>query len=60
METKSGSKSGSKSNLNESSLPLLEEETKDVPEKIELTEKDKEEDKKDQNESKKGKFRVCN
>jgi len=54
METKSGSKSGSKSNLNESTLPLLEEqETKDVPEKIELTEKDKED--KDQNESKKDK-----
>jgi len=56
METKSGSKSGSKTNLNESTLPLLEEqETKDVPEKIELTEKDKDEDKKDQNESKKDK-----
>jgi len=54
METKSGSKSGSKTKLNESTLPLLEEqETKDVPEKIELTEKDKEE--KDQNESKKDK-----
>jgi len=55
METKSGSKSGSKTNLNESTLPLLEEhEGKDVPEKIELETKanDKDEEKKDQSDVK--------
>lgn len=53
-ETKSGSKAGSKTNLNESSVPLLEEqEGKDVPEKIEMeTKNDSNDEKKDQNESK--------
>jgi len=55
METKSGSKSGSKSNLNESSVPLLEEQEGkgDIPEKIEMeTKNDNNDEKKDQNESK--------
>ena len=54
MENKSGSKAGSKTNLNESSVPLLEEqEGKDVPEKIELeTKGDNNEEKKENNETK--------
>jgi len=49
MDTKSGSKTGSKGNLNESTLPLLEGEDKgDVPEKIELETKN---DNKDENQS---------
>ena len=53
-DNKSGSKAGSKTNLNESSVPLLEEqEGKDVPEKIELeTKNDTSDEKKDNNESK--------
>jgi len=47
MDTKSGSKTGSKSNLNESTLPLLEEKEGKKEEKIEMEEKDKKvEDKK--------------
>jgi len=56
MDTKSGSKTGSKTNLNESTLPLLEEQEGkgDVPEKIELETKNAntEDEKKDQNETK--------
>jgi hypothetical protein len=54
MGDKSGSKTGSKTNLNESSVPLLEEqEGKDVPEKIELeTKNDNSEEKKENNETK--------
>jgi len=55
MDTKSGSKTGSKTNLNESTLPLLEEqEGKEVPEKIEMETKNdnKEDEKKDQKEAK--------
>jgi len=55
METKSGSKIGSKSNLNESSVPLLEEQEGkgDIPEKIEMeTKNDNNDEKKDQNETK--------
>jgi hypothetical protein len=56
MDTKSGSKTGSKTNLNESTLPLLEEQEGkgDVPEKIELETKNdnKDDEKKDQNETK--------
>jgi len=56
MDTKSGSKTGSKTNLNESTLPLLEEQEGkgDLPEKIELETKNenKDDEKKDQNESK--------
>jgi len=55
MDTKSGSKTGSKTNLNESTLPLLEEqEGKEVPEKIEMETKNdnKDDEKKDQNEAK--------
>lgn len=56
MADKSGSKSGSKSNLNESTLPLLEEGQGDVPEKIELETKGENQDQKE--ESKKGNFKV--
>ena len=55
MENKSGSKAGSKTNLNESSVPLLEETDGkgDVPEKIEMeTKNETNDEKKDQNESK--------
>jgi len=55
MENKSGSKAGTKTNLNESSVPLLEEtEGKgDVPEKIEMeTKNENNDEKKDNNETK--------
>lgn len=54
MENKSGSKAGSKSDLNESSVPLLEETEKgDLPEKIEMeTKNDNADEKKDLNETK--------
>jgi len=54
MDTKSATKTGSKTNLNESTLPLLEEQEGkgDVPEKIELETRndknDEKDDKKDQ------------
>ena len=54
-ETKSGSKAGSKTNLNESSVPLLEEQEGkgDVPEKIEMeTKNDTSDEKKENNETK--------
>jgi len=52
-DTKSGSKAGSKTNLNESSVPLLEEqEGKDVPEKIELETKNDNSDEKKDNDTK--------
>lgn len=55
MDTKSGSKTGSKSNLNESTLPLLEEQEGKKEEKIEMEEKDKKvEDKKQAEADKKG------
>ena len=56
MADKSGSKSGSKTNLNESTLPLLEEGQGDVPEKIELETKGENQDQKE--ESKKGNFKL--
>jgi len=52
METKSGSKAGSKTNLNESSVPLLEEQEEKGPEKIELETKNDNTDEKNQNDSK--------
>jgi hypothetical protein len=56
METKSGSKSGSKTNLNESSVPLLEEKEgkADIPENIELEAKNENNDDKNKTKDSKG------
>jgi len=57
METKSGNKSGSKTNLNESSVPLLEEKEgkADIPENIELEAKNENNDDKNKTKDSKDK-----